>query len=342
MTRLKKCGSNKFLCGFILTLLLSCTDDSALDNLLGISAEAPMYTGYKVISSKQIDFSFSTDVNVKYARFEPAVEIAETRGGKSISIIMAEERVGGEKLTADILVEDKDGNSLNLLIPFRTRNNRVPKVVINEIRTEYSKPRAEFIEIKTKTAGNLGAIRLFAVSSDNKEPVYEFPPVEVAANEYIILHLRTISTDTAIDETGTNLALAISGNRSDTPSDARDLWAASNKKLLHKTDVVYLMDQDDKILDGIAFCEDEKAWAKNKSFEKAAELLAEQKQWLSKEGISIKTPEAKDVFKSLGITLTRTLCRDETKQDSNTSADWYIAASSKNTPGKQNSPDSYN
>ncbi|MDR2865684.1 MAG: hypothetical protein LBV68_08750 [Spirochaetaceae bacterium] len=322
--------------------LFSCTEDTAINNLFGISAETPVYNGCKVPSGKQVNFDFSTDVHVRYARFQPDIPVEQTLDGKTVSVFFAEERAGGEKIIADVLVEDSAGNTLNILVPFRTRNERIPKFVINEIRFDYSKPRAEFIELKTKSAGNFGAVKLFIASANAGSFVYEFPPVEAAENEYIILHLRTLATDNGIDETGSALNLAVSGNTGDTPKDARDLWIPSNQKLLHKTDVIYFVDQDDKIIDGILCSEDEKAWGKNKAFDKAAELLAAQGQWLSKDAILIKSPSAADAAVSNTTTLTRTLCRDETKDDSNTLLDWYICNTSKGSPGKRNSEDRYN
>jgi hypothetical protein len=39
---------------------------------------------------------------------------------------------GGERILADILVEDKDGNTLNVLVPFRSRNENFPSFIITE------------------------------------------------------------------------------------------------------------------------------------------------------------------------------------------------------------------
>jgi alcohol dehydrogenase class IV len=72
-------------------------------------------------------------------------------------------------VSTDILVEDKNKNTLNVLISFRTRNDRMPEVVINEIRTAYSNPRVEFIELKTTSAGNLGGMRLFAAYENGND-----------------------------------------------------------------------------------------------------------------------------------------------------------------------------
>jgi hypothetical protein len=334
------------LCGAVLSLLCvvfsSCEKEAALDGLFGVSAIPPVYEGCQVLSDNQVNFTFSTGVTVKYAHFQPEVPVQETVNGRTVSIIFAENRAGGERITADVLVEDHDGNTLNILVPFRTRNDRVPEMVINEVRFDYSKPKSEYIEFKTKSAGNLGALRLFIVSADTKEAVYEFPPVEVNADEYILLHLRTLPTDNGIDELGEALNLAVSGSAAESPTDARDLWVPSNKKTVHKTDVIYLVNQDDKIIDGLTLCEESAVWDKNKTlYSKGAELMAKQQEWLSQDGILVKSPSAADAVVSKKTTLTRTLCRDESVEDSNTSKDWYICATSGATPGRQNSTARY-
>jgi hypothetical protein len=317
-------------------LFASCAGDESLNALLGTSAAAPVYTGYKVISGKQVDFYFSSEVRVLSAHFEPEAEIERTEDGSTVSVLWTSDHSGGEKFIADVLVEDGDGNSLSVLVPFRTRNDRIPELLFNELRFDYSKPRSEFIEFKTLSAGNLGALRLFITSANASAPVYEFPPVEVSKGEYVILHLRTLATDTALDELGAALSLSSSKNSAEAPADARDLWIPASKKMLHKTDVIYLMDQDDKIVDALITCEDEKAWKKNAAFSRAAELLARQGKWLSKDGVSVRAPQVEDAVRSDGTSVTKTLCRSETRAPSMTNADWYICETSKCSPGKSN------
>lgn len=325
-----------FVLLFALLLASSCGDDAA-GNLLGISAESPVYTGYKVRSGTQIDFTFSTTVKVLQTRFQPDVELNAAAQGGTVTVTMNEDHSGGEKFIADMLVEDSNGNTLSVLVPFRTRNGNVPPFVINEIRFDYAKPRSEFIELKIKGAGNLGALRLFITSALADKPVYEFPPVWVKNGDYVILHLRTLATDNAVDELGNDLTLASSAKEADTPRTARDLWVHTDKKLIHKTDVIYILDQDDKIIDGIVVAETESAWKKNNSFAKAAGLLARDRAWLNKDGLLVLAPQFEDAVRTVGTTVTKTLCRSETKEDSNTSSDWYIAATSNaGVPGGRN------
>ena len=248
----------------------------------------------------------------------------------------------GKREICGVLVEDERGNTLGVLLPFYSRNERMPELLITELRTEYSsnkdplKAKVEFVEIKTLGAGNLGAIRLFTAGTSMTEPVFVFPPVEVAAGEYLVLHLRTLDP-AAVNETG--------GDRGLSPGaeafpDARDFWVPEAIKRLRKTDAVLLLDQDDAVLDGVLLSEkSDNAWAKE-HMNQAAALLAAKKAWLSADGGS-QTPGPRDAVPSKDTTATRTICRDETAADTNSAADWYITGTGKTSPGKPNSGERY-
>jgi hypothetical protein len=207
---------------------------------------------------------------------------------------------------------------------------------INEVRTEYSKPKSEFIEFKTAEAGNIGALRLFIAGNSKNPLVYEFPSIEVGANEYITLHLRTLE-DGCRDELGSDLTE--SGGTDSSPS-ARDLWIPGAVKLLRKTDIVYLLDQDDEVVDALMFSENADPWWNKDYFAEAAEFLHSKGAWKSPDGKVCGPPDA---FRSTGTTNTRTICRDETlEMRSGSAADWYITVTSGATPGRPNNPKRYN
>jgi hypothetical protein len=167
------------------------------------------------------------------------------------------------------------------------------------------------------------------------EPVFEFPPAEVAAGEYLLVHLRTLDPASA-NETGSDLALSVGA---EALPDVRDFWAPEAVKRLRKTDAVLLLDQDDQILDGALLSEKpDNAWAKE-DLDRAAKLLAAQDAWKNNAGDRNLTP--RDAVPTKGATTTRTICRDETAEDTDAAADWYIAATSQASPGKPNSNKRY-
>jgi hypothetical protein len=277
---------------------------------------------------------------------EPSVEILSYEEGEEILIILAEPLKEGEKIIADILVEDEHRNTLNVLVPFRARNNRVPQLVINELRTEYSSAtrtapaRVESVEFLAKSSGNLGALRLFVAGHSLTQPVFEFPPAEIKEGEYIVLHLRTM-LEGSVDETGDNLAL--SGGPEALP-DARDFWVPGTTKLLRKTEIVYLVDQDDRIIDAVLLSENPgSSWGRD-ALSSAAEFIAAQRAWLPQGNNAgepyILTPSDAIITKT--ATATRTVCRDETQENTRSAQNWYITATSGATLGKPNNRNRYN
>jgi len=303
--------------------------------VLGNSSAPPMFLSCKAVSETEINFNFSHPVNVVSLRFSPSVKLETVENGSTVRVSYSEGPGPGEKLTADLLAEDEKGNTINVLVPLRTRNNSMPRILINELRTEYSKPKTEFIELKVMDAGNLGALRVY-VAGNYKEPLlYEFPPVEAAKGEYITIHLRTVE-EGCRDELGSRLDE--SGGTDSSPT-ARDIWIPGGTKLIHKTDAIYLLDQDDCVIDAVMMSESADPWWNKDYFAEAAEFLFRAGAWQSPDG---KICSPADAVRSAGTTNTRTICRDETLNErSGAAADWYITGTSCATPGKLNNPKRY-
>ena len=308
---------------------VGCSTETSLQRLLGTSASSIVFNGCKTPAEGEVNFYFSREVNVSSLYFDPPMETEILSQGEIVTIRFDSALPGGSLVSTDILVEDENRNTLNVLVSFRTRNDRMPELEINEIRTAYSNSngnaRVEFVEIKALTAGNLGAMRLFA-AYEKEEPIFEFPPVEVKKNEYIVVHTRSIEPG-IVNETGTNLGES-KGN--DALPTARDFWMPGTLKL-HDTNVIYLMDQDDNILDGVLLLSSNYKWKDSMTI--PAREMAEQGMW------SGSGPE--DAVNTSGNTATRTINRDEKKKNSHSAADWYVTVTSGATPGRENNTGRY-
>jgi hypothetical protein len=317
----------------------SCVSDGteAAGQILGKSSEAPVFISCKAVSETEIDFEFSLPVKVTSLHFSPVIQADSIENGRTVRVSFRAGLGPGERVTADLLAEDDNGNTLNVLVPFRTRNGKLPSLLINELRTEYSKPKCEFIELKTLEAGNLGAMRVFIAGNYKAPLVYEFPSIQVAKGEYITLHLRTTEEGSNRDELGNNLNY--SGGADSSPT-ARDLWIPGNSELLHKTDAVYLLDQDDRVIDAVMFSENaDPLWSKV-YFAEAAEFLYNAAAWKSPDN---KICDPSKAVQSARTSTSRTICRDETLgKDSGTATDWYITVNSGATPGKPNNTKRFN
>jgi len=305
-------------------MVSACSTEAALQGLLGTSAVSPVFLGCKTSAEGEVEFLFSREVKVSSLYFDPPLETEVVRQGEAVTIRFRSTLPGGSKIAADLLVEDKAKNTLNVLVNFRTRNDRMPDLLINEIRTAYSKPKVEFVEIRTLTAGNLGGMRLFA-AYESEAPIFEFPSVEVKAGEYIVVHTRSIE-EGLVDETGTKLG---ESGGTEASANARDFWIPGSV-LLHSTNAIYLMDQDDKVLNGVTLFGSKYKWTDRVA--EAAQFLADQNAW--------KGASPEDAVDSDGNTATRTICRT-TGANTNSAANWYITATSSATPGGANSAKRY-
>ena len=324
-------------------LAISCSTDKGIQQILGTTAEAPVFLDCRPVSPTEIVFKFSASVRVVTLEFDSDLGAVSIEEGQTVKIAVKNPIEPARRIIADILVEDADRNTLNVIVPFRGRNDRMPALVFNELRTEYTKPKAEFVEFHTPEPGNLGALRLFIAGYSLTKPAYEFPPVEVKAGEYIVLHLRTVE-EGCVDETGTDLALS---GGTDALSTARDFWISGNTKLIHMTDALWLLDQDDRIIDAVLLSENSGTeWGTTKFAKAAAEaaaFLGRENAWLPRSGYPPERwiPDPSSAVITGGTTNTRTICRDETLPAERRAGNWYITATSSATPGKKNSEKRY-
>ena len=310
-------------------------EDEGTDETEPLAKEpgAAEFLSGKFVSEKEIEFVFSTPVTLVSLSFEPFMEIDSAEGGSTVKVFLEENPGTAIKLSVDLEVEDEWGNTISVQPVLISRNNRVPLLQINELRTEYSKPKSEFIEFKILSDGNLGALQVFAAGNNLSPLVYEFGPVEVKAGEYAVLHLRTLE-DENVDEYGDDLNE--SGGTDSCPT-AHDFWIPGSVKLLRKTDAIYVLDQDGKVLDAVMISESpDTSWNKD-YMAAAAEFLFKQDAWKSPIGGICCPADAVD-SSAIKTAITRSISRDEALENSGTAADWYVTTTGSATPGLPNKP----
>jgi len=323
-------------------LFSSCSTPDAANaaQMLGGSSQALLYLNCRAVSQDEVEFVFSRPVTVKNLSFEPLLSVASIENGSTVKVKLKEKPESGKLITTELLAEDEKKNTINVLVSFRSRNDRMPELVINEVCTEYANAAAgrkpEFIELKMKSDGNLGAMRVVirGNTAAARLTTFEFSPVEVKKDEYVVLHLRKYDENN-IDEYGDNLAESGGVNVSPT---ARDFWIPGTTKLLHKTSFIFVLDQDDNVLSAIVLSEKPDNWWTKDYFVEAAEFLFNKGVWISADG-GVCRPA--DAVISAGTTNTRTICRDEKSENTNSSEDWYITVTSGATPGRLNNPNRY-
>jgi len=307
----------------------ACAPEAVFQGAIGVDCNPPSFVSAHCSAADRLNLVFSEPVTVSSLRIDPPAAAAEVRDGTSeVSVAFSAPLSEGAPYVVDLVAEDADGNTLSVLAPFRGRNDRPPQLRINEVRTEYSKPKVEFIELAVLGGGQLGGLAVISSILGPGTPLYVFPPALVAAGELVVLHLRTLEEGCA-DETGDP---ASSAGTEALPT-ARDFWVPGGEKRIRKTDGIAVLDCDGAPLDGVLLSENADGAWKNDEVCAFAAFLAERGAWRGTS--SVLSPA--DAAPSAALTATRTLCRNAASDDSDAAADWKVVATGKASPGGINS-----
>ncbi len=177
------------------------------------------------------------------------------------------------------VAHDQEGNSLLFQLPFYGFNRNVAGVVLSEVRSEYDKPKVEFIELYVHRSGNLAGIELYSV---NKNFEYVFPAVEVSAGEYIVLHMRTLEEESGhVDELDNNLSASTA---SDSCTGVRDLWVSSTSEIIGTSDVLVLRERaKGKLMDALLYISPKVSDTSKKKILPAGEDVIAEGGWIAGE-----------------------------------------------------------
>jgi hypothetical protein len=218
----------------------------------------------------------------------------------------------------------------------RTFSGFVPRaltVVLSEVKTYGSTDRGEFIELYVVSGGNLAGMKLHnGYPTQEDDRTYTFPPIDVDAGEYIVVHYRKVGNDAVfIDETGSDLTLA---KGPDTSDSARDLWVdTTDSRIATATDVILLFDSSDQAIDALFYAKSTaEKWPKAGSKENA-QIASENGLWNGSDFASAVYSD------SVGSSHKRTFSRHSVKDDDGAiihgKAAWRLTSES--TPGAPNS-----
>lgn len=304
---------------------ISCAITPEGISILSGNYESPKFLELQVVSETSINLTFSTSINFD------KIQITESQTSQILNVTHQDLGDGKWQITSaenfdctkSYIIEgyvlDERKNSLYFKDSFIGHNARVPQVVINEIRTEYSKPKVEFIELKVLSDGNLGGMELVVASDEDS---YILPAVEVKSGDLVVIHYRNIE-EGCVNELAENLFLSTATES----SGARDLWLENEKARIAKSDVILLKNKiQGDIVDAVLFSESSFSNWKTDFMSECASLAISSESWVGKNA------------NSDGLTTTRTLSRQNLNKDSSA---WIVVATSKATPGKENSTQRY-
>jgi hypothetical protein len=306
------------------------TDEQEPDEPQPPYLEPSEFLDFSLFSKKEIHFYFSSEVNTISCTLTPFQEIDFIQDGKIVKVFLKENLELQTEFKISLDVKDDLENPLSVEVPLFV-NDWIPQIEINELRTVYKSPRAEFIEFKVKSAGELDGLRLYIMWDPKKPFIYDFPAIDVKLGEYIVLHLRTLE-DVCVNELGEDLSESAG---TDSSPAARDLWIAGSVKLLHVTDIVYLEDANGGILDAVILNETPaETWSRG-HFADIAQDLFNRGAWKAVNGELPGPLDAVDTS-TIKTAATKSISRHEGKENTHSSDDWYITNNGGASPGQPN------
>jgi len=235
---------------------------------------------------------------------------------------------------------DGHGNAASFAAEFYGYNSRVPPLLINEFTPRGSGAHPDAVELKALGAGNMGGVVLCLGSPSSYDARLVFPPFEVAAGSFIVVHLRSTGDPSEMDET---VDPASSGG-ADASRSAWDFWMRDAPGLPGNNGVLSLCDRPgggclDAVLWSNRTAESDEQYGGfgSEQMRARAEELARREAW-KPAGARI-SPE--DGVNPEGSTGTRSICRSSASADAAGPDDWHIVPTRKASFGSENSDEMY-
>lgn len=329
-----KLGICLFITSIILLLVtgISCAITPEGITIITGDYESPKYVDLKVESNNTIKLNFSKTIKVEKIIIkdnDTKEDIENTivnYNSDVIDISFDSKLACNKQYLIEGYIKDIAGNSLYFTDFFSGYNDRIPKVRLNEIRTEYSNPKCEFIELLVCSDGNLGGMEVIS-AYDGLDKSYIIPAIEVKSGDYIVIHCRKIDTN-SVDEIDGDCLLSVGSET----GEYRDLWIDNNSARLGKSDVILLKDKrGGSIVDSVLYSQTDNTEWKSEFLVECATQAFESNNW--DEGFLVENAVCSD-----GVTSTRSLSRVNDGHNKNS---WIVTATSNATIGKPNSTAAY-
>ena len=260
--------------------------------------------------------------------------------GREIDLVIAEPTEPGREYAVEIAVRDPAGNSLTLVVPFFGPNPHPAALRLNEVLPKLSSSHRDSLELLVTSGGNLGGATVFLGLPDDYDACYTFPAMVVKTGDFVILHCKPEGKPGEIDETD-GVASASGLNAS---PQARDFWWRDAPGLPDETGIISLAANPlGQIKDAVFYSnkttvagKDYRSFGTKKLLDRAEEL-----QRLGAWKCQQTTIAVEDAASSVGLTSTRSLCRDANASDSDRSSDWHVVPSGKASLGGVNADERY-
>ncbi|MCQ2604150.1 MAG: Ig-like domain-containing protein [Spirochaetia bacterium] len=263
-----------------------------------------------------------------------------TAEGNRLCIQPEESLSPGQEYFIKGTVTDTGSNSTTLGATFYGYNPDVPEVLVNEFTTNGSGKHPDLAELYVRTDGNMAGVTLYAGTKTTYGDKIIFPDLKVRAGDYIIIHFKPQGLETEIDEIHNKKESA----GYDTSDTAWDFWVREGSGLSGNNGALTLYDNPyGKIIDAVIYTNRTSESDTNyrgfgsTKFMLQADEIADEGCWKFK-GDQI-APE--DCINSAESTATRSMGRNSSSDDTDSTDDWHTVPTSKFSFGKANSDEKY-
>ena len=186
---------------FCIALLASCgplADSRTTD----VDLVPPRLRSVQALGPGEISLCFDEDAQLcaEKTRISPALAVAEVNGPPQSVVLRGQEQQPGQRYLLESEAHDAHGNTASFAAEFYGYNGRVPRLLINEITPRGSGNHPDLVELKALSGGNMGGTVLYLGSPGSCDGRLVFPPFEITAGSYIVVHLKPSGDPGEVDE----------------------------------------------------------------------------------------------------------------------------------------------
>lgn len=318
-----------------------CGPEAKLPEMISGDWDPPMLSHVEAIEQSVIALTFDEPVELLEAYIDPPVEIEESRWHEgALHIVGSTDFIASEEYWIDARVEDQSGNLSSVLVSVYGRNDRVPKIRINEFVCEGSSRHPDWVELRVDSSGNLAGLCLYEGSPTTWDSRFLFPDLDVEEGDYVVVHFKPEVIPEEIDE----VVSPDESGGNDTHPEGWDFWVKGGDGIPNTTGGLTLTAfPGGPHIDAVLYttkryeADDEKRGFGTTSQVEIFDSIVEIGGWQIAGDFAV--PE--DGFDPTDSTATRSIYRPEDGGDTDTAADWRIAPTSGATPGYQNTDEVY-
>jgi len=327
---------------FSLILLCCCSPKADQRSLLPEDMRPPVFIRTEVNDNRHVTLTFSEPVSLQPGRFTSIPELplqTSESSGSSLILVFSDDMEAGLEYAFEMTVEDDAGNTHTLLTRIYGFNPRVPELQLNEITTQGSSSNPDKTELLILSEGNTAGVALFEGTIDYWDQMMIFPPVEVAAGDYIVVHFKPSGSPNEVDETESKLQCS-----AEEATEGWDFWLAGGSGLSGNNGVISVYTHNaGTLIDGFLYSnrtsasdQDYRGFGSSSTMNKADQLW-EQEGWTA--AGRLIAPE--DAVNPDDSTATRSMDRMPGAEDTDCAADWFIVDTSQSSFGGENSSQLY-